>query len=501
MTAIVTPEVQRSSIERDHYQMIINGQQVDAASGESFDTYNPARGQHLATVAKAGPEDVDRAVAAARASFDKWSRMASNQRARIMIKIADLLRERTTEIAHLEVLNNGKAIQSVKAEINQAIDDFEFFAGAATKIMGTTLPLPGRHLGYTLREPVGVCGQIIPWNYPLMMAAWKLAPALACGNTIVLKPASATPLTALILGEICLAAGVPAGVVNVITGPGDVVGSYLASHPDVDKIAFTGETGTGKLIATAAAGTIKRVTLELGGKSANVVFEDADIEAAANAAAFSIYYSAGQSCEARSRLLVHESVHDQFLEYFVARVQKIKVGDPMDPTTQVGSLISQKQWDVVNGYVQQGQAEGAKLLTGGQRPAGMDDGYFYLPTALHDVKNSMSVAQEEIFGPVLVIIPFKDEKEAIQLANDSIYGLAGTIWTNNLARAHRVAGSIRTGHISVNSPFTAFPGIPFGGYKQSGYGREMSLDAINLYTELKSVLIYTGEKPLNPYGN
>ncbi|MEA2573204.1 MAG: aldehyde dehydrogenase [Chloroflexia bacterium] len=503
-TQVKTEEQAQGVLERTDWKLLINGRQVDAASGATFDVTNPATNEQFATVAKAGREDVDVAVQAAREAFEqgKWVRMGAARRASLLYKVAQIMRDRSDEIARLEVTNNGKAISQAKAELNQAIEDFEFFAGAATKITGSTIPVPGNFLNYTVREPIGVCAQIVPWNYPVMMAAWKLAPALAAGNTVILKPASATPLTALLLGEICLEAGIPAGVVNVLAGLGAEIGAYLAEHPGVDKVAFTGETETGRAIMQSAAVTLKRVSLELGGKSPNIVFEDADVDHAVNGSLFAIYYSAGQSCEARSRLFVQQSIYDRFVEQFVEKAGRLKVGDPFDSATHIGSLISPAQLERVDRYVRLGEEEGGQVLAGGQRASGdgLDKGNFYMPTVLAGVSNKARVSQEEIFGPVVNIMPFGTEAEAVQLANDVVFGLAGTIWTKDVGRAHRVAGQIRSGVVTVNTPYTAFPGLPFGGYKQSGFGRELSMEALDLYTELKSVLLYIGEKPVNPFG-
>jgi len=382
-----------------------------------------------------------------------------------------------------------------------SIEVLTYYAGATSKLTGETVPVSPHMFSYTLREPIGVCAQIIPWNYPLMMAMWKIAPALATGNTIVLKPASATPVTALMLGQLALEAGIPAGVVNIITGPGASVGSYLAGHPDVSKVAFTGDTATGSTIMKIASNTMKRVTLELGGKSANIVFADANFDDAVNGSVFAIYYNSGQSCEARSRLLIERTIYDRFISEFVAKTQKIRVGDPLNPETQMGALISPAHQRSIEEYIDIGVEEGAELLTGGTRPAdpALSEGNFLLPTALSNANNKMRVSQEEIFGPVVVMIPFDSEEEAIGLANDSIYGLAGTLWTQNLGRAHRVVAGVQTGLIGVNTPATGQPGLPFGGYKQSGIGRELAFETLKLYTELKGVQINTSPRPVNPW--
>lgn len=491
-------------LKRDYYQMIINGERVDSSSGERFTTYNPATGQPLAEVAKATVEDVNKAVEAARNAFEngKWRRYTVGRRARVMMKIAEIMRARFNELVELEVLNSGKSLSAAQGQIMQAIEDFEFYAGAIVGHRGEVNNMPYGFFNYTLKEPVGVCGQIIPWNYPLMMAAWKIAPAIAAGNSIVLKPASLTPVTAVVLTEICHEAGVPEGVINIVTGAGSTIGDAIVQHPDVDKVAFTGSTPVGKNIMEKASSTLKRLTLELGGKSPNIVFDDADIDAAVNGSLFGIFYNTGQSCEARSRLYLHENIYDKFMEKFVAKTKALKVGDPMSPETQVGAIISRGQLEVIDGYVKSAIEDGATVVAGGHelKPEGFENGYWYAPTVITDVNHNMKVVREEIFGPVVVVMKFKDEKEAIALANDTEYGLGSAVWTKDHAKATRVANALRAGIVMVNCPFSAFPGTPFGGYKQSGFGRELCIETLDLYTETKSVISYYGAKPLNPLG-
>ncbi len=490
--------------KRDFYSLLINGEQVKSSTGETIKVYNPATGELVAEVAKASQEDAERAVQAARDAFDhgKWKKLPVGYRARTLNKIAEIMRSRFKELVELEVLNTGKTVDAAQGQITQAIEDFEFYAGAIVGHRGVVNNLPGQFQNYTEKEPVGVCAQIIPWNYPLMMAAWKIAPAIAVGCSIVVKPASLTPLTAIVLGEICLEAGVPAGVVNIVPGSGADVGNFLVEHPNVDKVAFTGSTPIGKDIMGKASQTLKRVTLELGGKSPNLVFEDADVDAAVDGSLYGIFYNSGQSCEARSRLYIHEAIYDEFMEKFVSKAKQIVLGNPFDKGTHMGAIIDQGQLDTIDGYVQRAVKEGAEVLVGGKavKPEGFENGFWYEPTIIGNVTQEMEVVQEEIFGPVVTVMKFKDEKEAIALANDTIYGLGSAVWSKDGARATRVANQIQAGIVMVNCPFSAMPGTPFGGYKQSGFGRELSIETLDLYTETKSIVSYFGSRPLNPLG-
>jgi aldehyde dehydrogenase (NAD+)/betaine-aldehyde dehydrogenase len=481
------------------YGLFIGGESVGPSAGEIRELVEPATGEPLARAAMAGEADVDRAVEAARAALDgPWGKTPPTERSRLLHALADAMQANRKELAELEARNVGKAISSVKAELAQGIENFRFYASAIATIAGRSNPIGGSLLFYSLKEPVGVCGQIVPWNYPLMMTTWKLAPALAAGCTVVLKPDSKTPLTALRLAELAGEVGFPPGVINMVPGPGPIAGAHLVRHPGVDKVAFTGSTATGVEVMRMAADGIKRLILELGGKSPNLVFADAELDDAVPSSVWSIYYSAGQSCEARSRVLVERPLYDDFVTKFAELAAKLKVGDPLDPETQVGSLISMEHRDKVHCFVEKGRGEGAEVVTGGEAPDGK--GAFYPPTVLSNVKNEMTVAQEEIFGPVVTVIPFEDEQNAVRIANESRYGLMATVWTMDPGRGHRLARRIKAGTVGINMPYTAFPGIPFGGYKQSGFGRELGLETLELYLETKSVLVSTSPKPFNPFG-
>jgi phenylacetaldehyde dehydrogenase len=473
-------------------QLLIDGQFVPAASGKTFEVFNPATGTVISHVAEGDAEDVNRAVAAARRAFDgkAWSRTTPSVRGRLLWKLADLIEQHTEDFAQLESIDNGKPVAVARvADVPLAVDTFRYMAGWATKITGRTsdISIPGEWLTYSRKEPVGVVGQIIPWNFPLLMAAWKLAPALAAGNTVILKTAEQTPLSALLLAELVLEAGFPPGVVNVISGFGETAGAALAGHDDVDKIAFTGSTEVGKLIVKAAAGNLKKVTLELGGKSPVLVFPDADVEKAVAGAANAIFFNMGQCCVAGSRLLAHKNVYEQIIEGVSNIAGKLKVGDGMDPSTEMGPLVSQEQLDRVTGFLRSGRDEGARVTAGGDRVG--NQGYFVAPTVLADTSNNMRVVREEIFGPVVVAAPFDDDdlERITREANNTTYGLAASVWTKDHGLAHKVAHRLRAGTVWINCHNVFDAAQPFGGYKQSGWGRESSEEIFHSYTETKAV--------------
>jgi acyl-CoA reductase-like NAD-dependent aldehyde dehydrogenase len=473
-------------------KLLIGGQWLDAAAGKTFSTVNPATGEVLTEIAEAGAEDVNRAVAAARAAFDdpngKWQKMSASDRGRLIWKLADLMERDIDELAELETLDNGKPIfESRYVDMPMAIDVMRYYAGLATKIHGETVNAKADAFTYTLREPIGVVGAIVPWNFPLLLTTWKLGPALACGNTVVLKPAEQTPLTALKLGALAVEAGFPAGVLNVITG-GPQTGAALVQHKDVNKIAFTGSTPVGKEIMRNSADTLKRVTLELGGKSPNIVFADSDLDTAVKGAINGIFYGKGEVCNAGSRLFVESKVKDEFMTKLVDRAKKLKPGDPLDPKTRLGAIVSEQQMKTVLGYIEKGKAEGAEILAGGNRASvNGDKGFFIEPTIFGSVNNDMAIAQEEIFGPVLATLSFDDIDQVAELANRNAYGLAAGIWTNNIKKAHALARRLKAGTIWINTYGPMDASLPFGGYKQSGFGRELGTHAIEHYTELKSV--------------
>lgn len=472
-------------------KLLINGQWAEG-SGKSFDTINPATGEVLTQVAEASVQDVDQAVAASRRAFDDpagaWRKMSASERGKILWRIGDLIEKNIDELAELETLDNGKPIFEARyVDMPMVADVFRYYGGWATKIHGETVNTFNNAFTYTLREPVGVVGAIVAWNFPLLLASWKVGPALACGNCVVLKPAEQTPLTALRFGELALEAGLPAGVLNIIPG-GPETGAALVKHPGVDKIAFTGSTSVGKEIMRSSADTLKRVTLELGGKSPNIVFADSAIDSAVKGALNGIFYGKGEVCCAGSRLFVEKKVEDEFMGKLVEASKKIKLGDPLDPKTRLGAIVSQKQMETVLGYVELGKKEGAALLAGGKRAAvNGDHGYFIEPTIFGSVKNDMKIAQEEIFGPVLATLTFDDTEQVADLANKNIYGLAAAVWTNDIKKAHQLSRRLKAGTVWINTYGLLDAALPFGGFKQSGFGRELGMHAIEHYTELKTV--------------
>ena len=473
-------------------QLYINGEWRPAASGKTVEVVNPATEEVVAAVPSADAADLDAAVAAARAAFDgPWGSLSARERGRLVWKLGERLMERVDEVARLETLHNGKPIfESRQIEVPAAAECLQYFAGWADKIHGETVPVKGNSLTYTLREPLGVVAAIVPWNFPLLLTAWKVAPALACGNTVVIKPATQTPLTALALADVAGEVGIPPGVINVVTGPGATLGQLMVAHPGIDKIAFTGDTSTGRQIMRGSADTLKRITLELGGKSPNIVFADADLDAAVRGATTGIFYGKGEVCAAGSRLLVDRAIKNEFVDKVAARAKKMVPGDPMDPKTRLGAIASRKQLDNDLRYIDLAKREGATLVAGGARAdIGTGRGFFLQPTVFTDVTPAMTIAREEIFGPVLATIEFGDVDEAIARANDSIYGLAAAVWTRDIKKAHYVAKRLQAGTVWVNTYNVYDTAAPFGGYKQSGFGREMSLHALEHYTQVKTVWI------------
>ncbi|MEX2141026.1 MAG: aldehyde dehydrogenase family protein [Pirellulales bacterium] len=482
-----TPKVRQT-------KLLINNKWVDPADGGSFDAINPATGEAITQVAAGAAADIDRAVKAARAALESgpWSRMDAADRGRLMYKLADLIEKNAEELAALESLNAGKTINDSRGDMQGVCNTLRYYAGWADKIEGRTPPVRGSFLSYTLRQPVGVVGQIIPWNFPLLMLAWKWGPALACGNTVVMKPAEQTPLTALRVGELAIEAGFPPGVINLINGFGETAGAALVVHPGVDKIAFTGHVDTAKVIQKAAADTLKRTTFELGGKSPNVIFADADFDEAVEGAFHAIYFHGGQCCTAGSRLFVEEKIQKDFVQALAAKARERKIGDPLDPSTEQGPQVSQEQLDKILGYIDLGKKQGANVVTGGSRRG--DRGFFVEPTIFDAVKDEMAIAKDEIFGPVVTVLPFKNMEDLLPRANRTSYGLAAAIWTKDIDKAHLYAKHVKAGTVWVNCYHVVDTTTPFGGFKMSGQGRENGEAALEHYTELKTVTVKLSEK-------